>query len=273
MSRNLKADRSNIASPHIAPPHHLSNDPSLHYHVLQSAFNHLPSTSPQPPTVAPVVKLHDYLRVLTIPSIEELLNTTYVHFPYEKSFEEAKGEPLVALHTSGTTRLLKPVIFTRDYAAAYVRTLQSEPPEGFESLDRKSEGERTSAICVMIAAIANQTTCIFPPPAAITTAALQWKHSTHTNDVVGILGGPPLVADCAKNPELLDFFASHAGLMCYGGGDVALALGDIVSTKLDLYTSHGSTESVSYPLIRKIGDRDPKDWRYCHPHPAAELQF
>ncbi|KAF7892709.1 uncharacterized protein EAF02_000247 [Botrytis sinoallii] len=185
------------------------------------------TTSPQPPTVAPVVKLHDYL-----------------------------------------------LISNHDFAAAYVRALQLEPPEGFESLDRKSEGGRvfsltapfhTSAICVMIAAIANQTTYIFPPAATIPTAALAVEGLKHTNDVV--------VADCAKNSELLDFFASHVGLMCYGGGDVAQALGDIVSTKLDLYTSHGSTEFVNYPLVREIGDREPKDWRYFHAHPAAGLQF
>ncbi|TGO50943.1 hypothetical protein BOTNAR_0374g00130 [Botryotinia narcissicola] len=131
--------------------------------------------------VAPIVKLHDYLHVLTIPSIEELLNTTYEYFPYGKTFEEAKAEPLVALHTSGTTGLPKPVIFTHDYAVAYVRALQLEPPEGFESLDRKSEGGRvfsltapfhTSAICIAIAATANQTTYIFPPAATIPTAAL-----------------------------------------------------------------------------------------------------
>ncbi|KAF5878579.1 putative nrps-like enzyme protein [Botrytis fragariae] len=210
------------------------------------------TTSSQPPTVAPVVKLHDYLRVLTIPSIEELLNTTYKYFPYEKKFEEAKGETLVALHTSRTTGLSKPVIYTHDYAAAYVRAMQLELPEGFESLDRKSEGGRvfsltapfhTSAICIMIAAIANQTTHIFPPAVTIPTAALAVEGLKHTNDVVGILGGRPLVVDCAKNSELLDFFAIHVGLMCYGCGDVAQALRRIVSTKLDLYTSHGSTES------------------------------
>ncbi|KAF7939402.1 uncharacterized protein EAE97_007482 [Botrytis byssoidea] len=212
------------------------------------------TTSPQPPTVAPVVKLHDYLRVLTIPSIEKLLNTTYEYFPYGKTFEEAKAEPLVALHTSGTTGLPKPVIYTHDYAATYVRALQLEPPEGFESFDRKSEGGRvfsltapfhTSAICIVIAAIANQTTYIFPPAATIPTAALAVEGLKHTNDVM----------------ELLDFFTSHVGLICYGGGDVAKALGDMVSAKLDLYTSHGSTESVSYPLIREIGDREPNDWR------------
>lgn len=61
--------------------------------------------------------------------------------------------------------------------------------------------------------------------------------------------------------------------MCYGGGDVAQSLGDIVSLKVDLYTLHGSTESLSYPLIRRIGDWDPRDWRCFQAHPAAGLQF
>ncbi|KAF7958562.1 hypothetical protein EAE96_002102 [Botrytis aclada] len=196
------------------------------------------TTSPQPPAVASVVKLHDYLRVLTIPSIEELLNTTHEYFPCEKTFEEAKGEPLVALHTSGTTVLPKPVIYTHDYAAAFARGVAIRAARGASVLGQ--------TICVMIAAIANQTTYIFPPAATIPTAALAVEGLKHTDDVMAIVGGPSLVADCAKNPELLEFFASHVELMCYGGGDVAQALGDIVSAKLDLYSSHGSTEAFRF---------------------------
>lgn len=76
----------------------------------------------------------------------KLHSTTYEYFPHGKIFEEAKGEPLVALHTSGTTGLPNPVIYTHDYAAAYIRALQLEPPEGFESLDRKSEDGRVFSL-------------------------------------------------------------------------------------------------------------------------------
>lgn len=81
-----------------------------------------------------------------MPSIEELLNSTYKHFPYDKTFESAKREPLVALHTSGTTGLPKPIIYTHDFAAAYMKAIQIEPPEGFESMERKSEGGRVFAL-------------------------------------------------------------------------------------------------------------------------------
>lgn len=125
----------------------------------------------------------------------------------------------------------------------------------------------------MTAAIANQTAYIFPPAATIPTAALADEGLKLTGNVTGIPGGPPLVANCAKSPELLNSLASRVGLMCYGGRDLAQSYGDTVATKLDLYTSHGSTESVSYPLIRKIGDWDHKDWKYFQAHPAAGLQF
>lgn len=60
------------------------------------------TTDPQPPTVAPVLAAIP-LEVLTAPSVDDLLTKSYPHFPYLKTFQEARNEPFVALHTSGTT--------------------------------------------------------------------------------------------------------------------------------------------------------------------------
>jgi hypothetical protein len=45
------------------------------------------------------------LRLLTLPSFDECLNTggTAVHYPYERDYEEAQHDPILILHTSGTT--------------------------------------------------------------------------------------------------------------------------------------------------------------------------
>lgn len=44
------------------------------------------------------------MKHVVIPSLEELLNMDEVpHYPYDKTFDEAKNDPFVVLHTSGTT--------------------------------------------------------------------------------------------------------------------------------------------------------------------------
>ena len=57
---------------------------------------------PQPPYVAPLLDAHP-MRVLKFPTLEGLLNGRASHYPYLKTFEEACHDPLVSVHTSGTT--------------------------------------------------------------------------------------------------------------------------------------------------------------------------
>lgn len=56
----------------------------------------------QPPYVAPLLAAHP-MRVLQFPKLEGLLSGRALHYPYRKTFEEAYHDPLVSLHTSGTT--------------------------------------------------------------------------------------------------------------------------------------------------------------------------
>lgn len=86
--------------------------------------------NPRPQAVTAITTSHD-LRVLEIPTLEELLNTSYPHYPYEKSFDEAQKEPLVVLHTSGTTGLPKPIIWTHEFAASWLQWFKLEAPIGY----------------------------------------------------------------------------------------------------------------------------------------------
>lgn len=44
------------------------------------------------------------MKHVVIPDLEDLLDQSKApHYPYEKTFEEAKHDPYVVLHTSGTT--------------------------------------------------------------------------------------------------------------------------------------------------------------------------
>lgn len=62
------------------------------------------------------------LKQVVIPELHELLDTTErpCPYPYNKTFEQAKYEPYLVLHTSGTTGTPKPVVINHALTAALV---------------------------------------------------------------------------------------------------------------------------------------------------------
>ena len=69
-------------------------------------------------------------KLVIVQEIEELLAKTYPHSTFEKTFESAYHEPLVVLHTSGSTSHPKPVVWTHDFAASLIQQIKLEPPPG-----------------------------------------------------------------------------------------------------------------------------------------------
>lgn len=117
---------------------------SAQLHLLQTADCKVLITPVQrPPAISAIVSAQKKeLRVLEIPTVDELLNTHARHFPYNKSFDQARQDPLTVMHTSGSTGFPKPITWTHDFAAAYAKQLQLDPPPGFESIDKLYEGNR-----------------------------------------------------------------------------------------------------------------------------------
>lgn len=87
---------------------------------------------PQSPVVSAILK-KDPIQTVYTPGVYELLESSYAHYPFPKIFADAKDEPLVIVHTSGTTSGPKPIIYTHDFAASYIQWSQLEAPPGFES--------------------------------------------------------------------------------------------------------------------------------------------
>lgn len=80
--------------------------------------------------------LEEYkMQRLQIPRLDELLEHTHPDYPFDRSFSDARNEPLVVLHTSGTTGLPKPIIWTHDWAASFGGQRLLTSPPGFELSD------------------------------------------------------------------------------------------------------------------------------------------
>lgn len=88
----------------------------------------LVTPTPRPQAITAIVASHE-IEVLEIPTVAELLEKVHPHYPYEKSFEQARTDPLVVLHTSGTTGLPKPIIWTHDFADSWLHWVSLDGPD------------------------------------------------------------------------------------------------------------------------------------------------
>ncbi|KAL9023247.1 MAG: hypothetical protein Q9196_007318, partial [Gyalolechia fulgens] len=233
------------------------------------------------PAVQAIRDVHS-MRVLDSPSLEDLLSQRYSHYPYGKTFAEARKEPLVVLHTSGTTAVPKPITFSHDFAASYIQWSQLVPPPGYESQVSLAQSNRFlvsvpffhagNLFASLFDAIANQTTVITPlagakPSAQVTIDGLKQTKAD------GVLLPPYFVEQIAKDRDMLDFVTKNLETVTYGGGDVAQWSGDALAPAVQMFNFYGSTETGSIPLLRPSGEFPSQDWKYIHPHPAAGLEF
>lgn len=56
----------------------------------------------EPPLVRAILNARK-MRTPKVPSLDDVLNTKYEHYSYQRSYLSAQKEPFVALHTSGST--------------------------------------------------------------------------------------------------------------------------------------------------------------------------
>lgn len=73
------------------------------------------------------------LKLIDSPSLYNLLDSTFPIYPYDKCFQEAKHEPLVVLHTSGTTAVPRPIVYTHEFISRFAAWTGLHPPEGYQN--------------------------------------------------------------------------------------------------------------------------------------------
>jgi len=95
-----------------------------------------------------------------------------------------------------------------------------------------------------------------PPSGAGMLEAL--KHTTADSAFVA----PSILEDVTKDPLLLDQLAGKLRAICYSGGDLPQPVGDVVASRMRLFTIYGTTEFGHGPQIGSLTDWSSKDWKY-----------
>ena len=260
------------------------NSEEAHIALLASLeCSRMIKTSPGPTCVSIVESVTS--EKLTVPTLDELLDLDPKHVrvvTHQKSFDDAKTDPIFVLHTSGSTGIPKPLIYTNEYVARMYNAQALIPPVGFESVNRRLQ----SGACLVtlppfhIAGLA--FTLLFPAlygsipvyPTAGTPPALDvFLEALTVTPIDWAFVSPVIVDEIGKDPTVLEIVTSKLDHLFFTGGSVPRESGMAVARKTGLNQVLGSSECAAFPLLRdKCGDRT-EDWHYVHVHPEANVQF
>jgi AMP-binding enzyme len=239
--------------------------------------------TPMSQLVQKIADEHGNATVHQLPDLASLLGDKHQHFPYTKTFEEAHSEPLVVLHTSGTTGFPKPITWTHDWGAAFIHQRCLEPPEGFESLDRLIIGNRLLSLMPpfhsshlflgILFTFYCDSVCLVPPALALPTIEVAIAATQHTQvDVIALI--PPHIEQLGRSPELLETLIKNGvKTLFWGGGPASKESTEKVASRINLFNAYGSTESGMWPVIRKSGPWDITASGDACFHPQANVEF
>ncbi|KAF2824207.1 acetyl-CoA synthetase-like protein [Ophiobolus disseminans] len=247
------------------------------------------------PVVEPVLQQYP-MRTYALPSQAVLFEKDTQPYPFTKTFAQHRHEPLVVLHTSGTTGFPKPIIWSHDWADSYVRSFNlSSPPvtEMFRRSDRRvmflfPPFHASGIVRQLLLGITNGLLTITPPGAATPgeimermADALEFlMEREEQGRRVDVLALPPPHAEyLGTHPALLDRIVKTAKVVLFSGGDISLAAGTAIASKMQLTNDIGSTELGLWPsLVRSEdgtwnGEKVEDLWRYVPLHPALNIRL
>ncbi|KAJ5382865.1 NRPS-like enzyme [Penicillium concentricum] len=240
------------------------------------------ATTPRSPPITNLLSVSMPLEVYEVPSVQELLANEYPHFEYRKTYPEDADTRFVAIHTSGSTGIPKPISWTFETTNRHMRMVALSPPEGFEEQHRWSQAKRmfltlppfhAGGLAVMLfIGVPAGMTIIVPTSGGLPTAAALVEARKQTPFEIALVV-PSILHELAQQPDLLGYCSQHLEYLIYVGGDLPQEIGDTVVSKLKLVNQYAATEVGMLTSIHPVR-RDPRqDWRYTQFHPELGVEM
>lgn len=202
-------------------------------------------------------------------------DTEVPHFPYNKSFSQAEWDPLVVLHTSGSTGLPKPIEVKQGVLA--ISDAYQTFPEWRDSkvaiVDWAKNSKRTfspmplfhaaGTVCTLAVAFYWDTPVVLGIADRPLTGDLVAECLAHT-DVDTAMLPPAIIEDMSQTDEGIKALANLKAV-CFGGGNLARDAGNrLVKKGVRFNNLIGATEWAPFPTYTVSS---PDLWQYHHYNP------
>ncbi|KAI8312274.1 Non-canonical non-ribosomal peptide synthetase FUB8 [Colletotrichum sp. SAR11_59] len=211
------------------------------------------------------------MKIFQVPSLDTLLEegNPPKPYPYTKSWREACDDPISIGHSSGTTGLPKPIVWTnRSYSVCelhqVVPDLDGHPPYA-KLLLQSTSVYQTQPIYHPFGLFTGVTDPLYrekkmvlgpivsgPTPPAILEQVIE--HA----DIDSLSGVPIYLEMIAKSPKLLDLVEKKLKYIFFAGGALSKPAGDALSARVRLQSFYGATEAG--PAFGHIPARE--DWAW-----------
>lgn len=213
-------------------------------------------------------------KTLVIPELEYFLQDEAVEpYPYNKSYAEARSDPCLVLHTTGSTGLPKPITWKLEILSTYEAWRTIPAIDGYvPTTEVYQEASRvynamplfhTSGINIGITmALVLGVTTVLGAADVLPNAAYADEMHKYAG-VDGSIGAPSIFEDLSIDAGSLDRMSQlRYVLVC--GAPLSQSVGDSLSEKTRVISNFGATETACLPRLAP----GREDWAYFYWHPS-----
>ncbi|KAI9656073.1 MAG: putative NRPS-like protein biosynthetic cluster [Bathelium mastoideum] len=214
------------------------------------------------------------MKTAIVPELEELLDDAEVAmYPYTKNFEQARKDPCLVLHTTGSTGLPKPITWKLEILSTYeawrtipelggyvsTTEIYQESRRAYNSMPLfHTSGLNTGITMTLLLG----TTTIYGSANVVPHAAYADEMHKYA-DVDSSVGPPSMYEELSHDPVSLERISKMRFILVCGA-PISQTAGDILCKETRLICNFGATETAALPRLAPSRE----DWAYYYWHPT-----